>query len=249
MSQNKVRYTFGTVEIINGGYMNVGNNQINNVADPLHITDGVNKQYVDKLNQSGDLKWSIKISDFNGWIICDGRSLSRTTYSELFDIIGTSFGTNSISTFNIPDCRGRTLGAIGNGSGLTSRSIGDVVGSETHTMSTNEMPSHTHTGTTSSNGSHTHTYNDAYFAEAGGNQVNGNNVFGTSGSVDTDNQFRWRNADGTYSATPTDITTSTNGNHNHTFTSDSTGNGVAFNIIQPTLFIGNVFIFTNVISN
>jgi microcystin-dependent protein len=121
----------------------------------------------------------------------DGRSLSITDYAELFGIIGETFGSNSSDTFNIPDCRGRTLGAAGQGSGLSSRSIGDAVGSEHHILTTNEMPRHTHTGTTSTIGGHSHAYNDSYFAEAGGNQINGNNVFGTSGANDNDNQFRW----------------------------------------------------------
>lgn len=39
-----------------------------------------------------------------GWIICDGRAVSRTSYKVLFDLIGTSFGEgNGVDTFNIPD--------------------------------------------------------------------------------------------------------------------------------------------------
>lgn len=213
--------TCGAVEILPDNYINVGNNRIRNVAQLLVISDGVNKSYVDNLNQSGDLKWSIKNSDYNGWLICDGRSLSATVYVELFSIIGTTFGSNSMGTFKIPDCRGRTLGAIGSGTGLSSRNVGDTLGTETHVLTTNEMPGHTHTGTTASSGNHLHTYNDAYFAEAGGNQINGHSVFGTSGTVDNDNQFRWRNPDGTYSDNPSDISTSTNGAHTHTFTTDT----------------------------
>ena len=56
----RVRDTFGIVEIVAGGFINAGNNNINNVADPMVVTDGVNKRYVDKLNQPGDLKWSIQ---------------------------------------------------------------------------------------------------------------------------------------------------------------------------------------------
>ena len=51
----------------------------------------------------------------------------------------------------MPDCRGRVLGTIGSGSGLTARSLGAVVGAETHTY----MPSHSHTIT---DPGHTHGY-------------------------------------------------------------------------------------------
>jgi microcystin-dependent protein len=43
-----------------------------------------------------------------GWLICDGSAISRTTYSTLFDVIGTTFGSGDGSTtFNLPDLRGR----------------------------------------------------------------------------------------------------------------------------------------------
>jgi hypothetical protein len=145
MSHNKIMKTCGSVEILPDSYINVGNNRMLNVAQPLSISDGVNKRYVDNLNQSGDLKWSIKNADYNGWLICDGRSLSATVYAELFSIIGTTFGSNSMGTFKLPDCRGRTLGAVGAGTGLSTRNVGDTLGTETHVLTTNEMPGHTRT--------------------------------------------------------------------------------------------------------
>lgn len=41
-----------------------------------------------------------------GWLVCDGASLSTTTYASLFDVIGYTFG-GSGSSFNLPDLRGR----------------------------------------------------------------------------------------------------------------------------------------------
>ena len=40
------------------------------------------------------------------YLICDGTSYSRTTYSLLFAVIGTSFGAADVNSFNVPDCRG-----------------------------------------------------------------------------------------------------------------------------------------------
>lgn len=88
--------------------------------------------------------------------MCDGRSLDRVVYAKLFEIVGTSFGSTSSTTFNLPDYRGRVMGAVGQGSGLTARAMGVSVGEETHTLTANEMPSHTHTGYTEYDGVHTH---------------------------------------------------------------------------------------------
>ena len=47
-----------------------------------------------------------------GWLVCDGSTVSRTTFSDLFDVIGTDYGTgNGTTTFTLPDMRG--VAAIG----------------------------------------------------------------------------------------------------------------------------------------
>ena len=83
-----------------------------------------------------------------GWKICDGSALSRTTYSNLYDVIGTTWGSgNGSTTFNIPDLRGRAPIGAGSGTGLTSRTLGDTVGAETVklTAAQSGLPAHTHT--------------------------------------------------------------------------------------------------------
>lgn len=215
--------------------------------------------------QIGDYKYSSRNDDINGWLVCDGRSLSREDYPELFEVIGTSFGAINSSSFNLPDYRGRVPGGIGSGTGLTSRNLGSSLGTETVTLSESQIPSHSHTGTTDaggvhnhtasndSAGSHNHTYTDAYFAE---NQGSGGAIYGTSASIDSDNQFIYRTEGGGYSNTPSAINTSSNGSHTHnitvdnstshthTFTTATTGTGGSHNNMQPTLFGGNVLIFS-----
>lgn len=84
-----------------------------------------------------------------GWLECNGAAVSRTTYADLFTAIGTTYGVGDGSTtFNLPDLRGRTGIGKGTGSGLTARSIGATGGTETHTLTTAEIPSHTHPITT-----------------------------------------------------------------------------------------------------
>lgn len=76
------------------------------------------------------------------WLIADGAAVSRTVYSSLFAVIGTTYGTGDGSTtFNLPDLRGRV--AVGRNAG-TFGTLGATGGAETHTLTTNEMPSHNH---------------------------------------------------------------------------------------------------------
>ncbi|MCX6272063.1 MAG: phage tail protein [Bacteroidetes bacterium] len=52
-----------------------------------------------------------------GWLICDGRSLSRTAYPDLFEAIGTAWGSSCADSFNIPDMRGMFLRGVSGNSG------------------------------------------------------------------------------------------------------------------------------------
>jgi microcystin-dependent protein len=167
-------------------------------------------------NDIGDIKYSIKNSDHYGWLTCDGRSLSRELYSELFAIIGTTYGNNDGTTFKLPDCRGRILGAIGTGAGLTARSAGTLLGSETHTLTVSEMPSHSH-GITDPGHSHSYINNT--------NDQNTDNAFASQTAAD--------NAD----------LAQTTGSSATGITVNSTGGGGAHNNMQPTAFIGHIFIF------
>jgi microcystin-dependent protein len=177
-----------------------------------------NDWYQLKLLEIGDLKHSVQNIDHNGWLKCDGRAVSREFYSTLFDIIGTNFGVGDGSnTFNLPDTRGRVLGSIGTGTGLSSRTLGQNVGSETHTLTTGEMPSHSH-GVTDPG--HTHT-GDTFRT-------------GTQGVIDGLSTA----ADETTGSGSVD--TATTG-----ITIQNAGGGGAHNNMQPTTFIGNVFIFAN----
>ena len=73
-----------------------------------------------------------------GWLLCDGSAISRTTYSELFTVIGTTYGTGDGSTtFNLPDLRNRFMVGAGDEYSLNSKG-----GEKTHILTIDEMPSH-----------------------------------------------------------------------------------------------------------
>lgn len=76
------------------------------------------------------------------WLLCDGTSVLRADFPDLFAVIGTAYGAVDVSHFNLPDLRGATL--IGQGSGYT---LATLVGEAQHTLVVGEMPSHSHTDT------------------------------------------------------------------------------------------------------
>jgi len=69
----------------------------------------------------------------SGWLECNGASVSRSTYADLFAAIGTTYGSTNGSSFNLPDMRGRFARAWDHGAGVdadaASRTGGDNVGS------------------------------------------------------------------------------------------------------------------------
>jgi microcystin-dependent protein len=74
-----------------------------------------------------------------GWLPADGRLLSISQYSSLFQVIGTTYGGDGQNTFALPDLQGRL--AVGAGGGLT---LGETFGAETRTLTEATMPSHVH---------------------------------------------------------------------------------------------------------
>jgi len=200
---------------------------------------------------------SALLDDHQGWLICDGRSLDKVVHKHLFDAIGYTFG-GSGSTFLLPDGRGRVAGAIGRSESNSLNPItferGDLCGNQLHQLDISEIPAHKHgsadvtgntngNGITDSSGTHIHTYTDAYFAENAGL---GTGTYGTNADTDNDNDYLYRKSDGTSTTNPSDplaqLSTSSSGSHHHSI--GSTGGGAMHNNMQPTIFIGNLFIYS-----
>jgi microcystin-dependent protein len=205
-----------------------------NVTGDVSATGTVNcdRLYVrnNYLIPPGTIVSFISSSTPSGWLFCDGTSYLKTAYPELALVL-TAFGGNS-TNFNVPDLRGRTIVGLGTGATLTPRTLAQSGGSETYTLTLNELPNHTHTGTTNSSGAHTHTHN-----ANGGNDGLGlvqDTNSNTASSTDTSfNEFNlWQN--------PIGLSINSAGAHTHTFTTDSTGSGNAFNIMQPYLVLNYI---------
>lgn len=77
-----------------------------------------------------------------GYLPCDGSAVSRSTYANLFNVIGVFWGPGDGSTtFNVPSLSRRTtVGSGGVGTGTLGNTVGNVGGEETHTLSVPEIP-------------------------------------------------------------------------------------------------------------
>ncbi|MFZ1084775.1 MAG: tail fiber protein [Terracidiphilus sp.] len=79
-----------------------------------------------------------------GWALCNGQTLSISQYAALFALLGTTYGGNGVSTFNLPDLQGRVPIHWGTGAGLSTYVIGENAGTENVTLLYNQMPLHNH---------------------------------------------------------------------------------------------------------
>lgn len=167
-----------------------------------------------------------------GWLLCFGQAISRTTFSDLFTTIGTTYGAGDGSTtFNLPDLRGRTIageddmgGSAANrltsaGSGINGTVLGSTGGTQNHTLTSAEMPSHTHT-------------QNAHGHDLGPGQSFGMSFGGNGGAFTTliaqvqfINQGSYQ---GPYSANA------------NTATNQNTGGGGAHNNTQPTIVLNYI---------
>lgn len=134
-----------------------------------------------------------------GWLFCNGNTVSRTEYAGLFAVIGTAHGAgDGSSTFNLPDYRGIFLRGVDNGQkrdpdaasrtasnpgGATGDNVGSMQRSATARPVTADF-------TTSTNGDHTHTvahipHSDSSYAVAGSYQAiwNGGSAYTANAGI------------------------------------------------------------------
>jgi microcystin-dependent protein len=83
------------------------------------------------------------------WALCNGQQLSISQHTALFSIIGTTYGGNGSTTFNLPDLRGRFPLGVGMGPGLSRRVLGEQKGSEIQNLTLAQIPTHSHAVSTS----------------------------------------------------------------------------------------------------
>ena len=215
----------------------------------------------------GDTKFSAVTSDHMGWMKCDGRLVSITEFQFLFNVIGYSFG-GSGTQFRLPNPAGRVPGAVGTGTDINNSTFTALMGLSTgeyvHRLTIAEMPSHNHgvngTDQSSYNNStsmeytqisttevsttkiydsgHRHPYDRANIGNYGPSLINN---AGANGNTTVDTGFA------------SSILVDPGHKHpiidkQHAHTLHSAGNDKDHNNVQPTLFMGNMFIFNGLVN-
>lgn len=180
----------------------------------------------------------------SSYLLADGTEYSQTLYPDLFAVIATNYcpGPCTIGMFAVPDMRGRVPVGMAP-SGAFNAAIGVVVGVETNTLTTNELPAHTHSGTTSTVADHdhgTHSHN-TFYSKTQSTGSWGPPQFGFTTNFQTDANAFAENTPGLFNSLYgarliSDISTvPAAGSHSHTFTTSSAGLGAAFTNVQPSV--------------
>jgi prepilin-type N-terminal cleavage/methylation domain-containing protein len=183
-----------------------------------------------------------------GWLLCDGRAISRADYSALFNAIGTTYGAgNGSTTFNLPDLRGRVAVGMDNMGGTsadritasTADTLGGSGGEELHTLSTSEMPAHSHGGATNTSSAVSGTS-----GAAGGHSHTSFSI-----NIHGGRAWGWGYVNGSNSS-PRSANTSSYPDHTHTITVPSHTHGInpegsssAHNNVPPYMAINYIIKF------
>jgi microcystin-dependent protein len=80
-----------------------------------------------------------------GWALCNGQTLSIAQNAALFALLGTSYGGNGQTTFQLPNLQAAVPISEGQGAGLSSYVLGQAGGNANVTLLQNQLPSHGHT--------------------------------------------------------------------------------------------------------
>jgi len=88
----------------------------------------------------------------SGWMFCNGQILPISEYDTLFNLIGTTYGGDGQSTFALPNLQGRLPVHMGTGGGLSTYVIGQSAGTESVTLTQQQIPQHNHMVTTQTAG-------------------------------------------------------------------------------------------------
>ena len=122
------------------------------------------------------------------WAFCNGQTLDIASNTALFSIIGVMYGGDGRVNFKLPDLQGRVPVGAGQGPGLPNYSVGQAGGTETVTLTPQQLPIHTHETTASvsvseENGNSPEVASNLYANTATSNYVPATSADGSLASV------------------------------------------------------------------
>lgn len=137
------------------GALNMNGFKIAGSPDATAPTDLVTLGQIQYITPIGSVLSFAGSTAPTGWMLCYGQTVSRITYAALFSTIGTSFGVgDGLTTFNLPDCRGRIEAGKDDMGGTDSsrlsffgslaKALGGAFGAATHVLTFGQMPRHNH---------------------------------------------------------------------------------------------------------
>ena len=171
------------------------------------------------------------------WQLCNGQLISISQNQALFALLGTIYGGNGTTTFQLPNLQSRSPIGFGQGTGLSTYVIGQASGAEQVSLTLNNLPTHTHVAT---------------FTPSGGGSVNvtlgaattttGNTATPANGSVlaanhqATSGVAMWAPS-GTATTVNLGGITASGGGGGGTVTNQNTGQGLPTPIMNPYLAV------------
>lgn len=193
-----------------------------------------------------------------GYMVCDGSAVSRSTYADLFAVIGTTYGAGDGSTtFNLPDLRSRI--PVGrNASDGDFDSAGKTGGAKTHTITTAQLPNHNHSSGSLANasaGNHDHSISGSAQSTNTTTSPRSNAMpwIRDAGAHYDDGQYdelRFYNGANYHQPTDMDwlplanasLSITAAGSHSHSISGSTgnTGSGNAIPIVQPYLVVNYI---------
>ena len=185
---------------------------------------GIRYQLDQQSGITGEVKIWAGTTTPTGWLVCDGASVSRTTYANLFAAIGVTYGSVDGTSFNLPNLNGRVPAGY-DASQTEFNTLGKTSGEKAHTLSIAEMPSHNHGGATSSNRAYNVTQGSSQGTWVLGQHApqiyytDANTYVGQAATL-----IGWHGGNNIGEINTADV-------HNHTI--NSQGGGTAFTNLQP----------------
>ena len=178
-----------------GKILEPGQSGYNTSYNMMKIGDGVHKyselEYL-AASEYGEPVGTITafagINAPNNYLFCDGRTISKTNYPYLFNVIGYTYG-GSGDNFNLPNLKGKVIVGL-DSSDSDFNTINKTYGSKTIALTQSQMPSHNHTQAAHNHaiGSHTHTgpnHTHSIYFNTGSNSVSHTHTINLGSSTAT----------------------------------------------------------------